>query len=149
MKDVIVTLHRGFSAVAGETGLIRVMEETCNGKYAATINRIVELVREGQKKEAEKLKKTLPYLSLTANYSQERLPYSIVRYNHVTTIDIDGLQEEQIENIRKILEADTHVLAFFLSPKQHGFKIFIFLHTAYANKLRDVAFFAETLSYIE
>lgn len=149
MKDVIVTLHRGFSAVAGETGLIRVMEETRIGKHAATINRIIKLVREGQKKEAEKLKKTLPYLSLTANYAQERLPYSIVRYNHVTTIDIDGLQEEQIDNIRKILEADTHVLAFFLSPKQHGFKIFVFLHTAYANKLRDVTFSAETLSYIE
>lgn len=117
MKDVIVTLHRGFSAVAGETGLIRVMEETRNGKYATTINRIVKLVREEQKKETEKLKKPLPYLSLTANYAQERLPYSIVRYNHVTTIDIDGLQEEQIENIRKILEADTHVFAFFLSPK--------------------------------
>ena len=149
MEDITITLHKGFSAVAGKTSLKTIIEEVRNGKHAATIQRIVQQAEKGMKKEAEKLKKTLPYLSLTANYEKERLPYSIAGYNPVITIDIDGLKTEQIKAVRKLLEADPDILAAFLSPKQHGFKVFVYLRTAYACKLRETTFSTREIGYTE
>ncbi|MEL5892871.1 VapE domain-containing protein [Bacteroides sp. GD17] len=149
MEDITITLHKGFSAVAGKTSLKTIIEEVRNGKHAATIQRIVQQAEKGMKKEAEKLKRTLPYLSLTANYEKERLPYSIAGYNPVITIDIDGLKTEQIKAVRKLLEADPDILAAFLSPKQHGFKVFVYLRTAYACKLRETTFSTREIGYTE
>ncbi|MCD8183318.1 MAG: hypothetical protein LUE99_09760 [Bacteroides sp.] len=143
MKDISITVHRRFSAVVGETSLLTIIEQTRRGLHSSTVHRIMELAQGGQKAEAEKLKKTLPYLSLTANYKEERLPHSLLRYNHVLTVDIDG----QLEPVRRKLASDAHVLTFFLSPKQHGYKVFVYLRTAYACKLRDVTFSLPEITY--
>ena len=147
MKDLCITLYKGFSAVSGETGLLPVMEDIRNGKYADIVHRITDFALRGMKKEAELLKKSLPYLSLTANYARRRLPHSIIRYNHAVTIDIDGLADDRIPDLRRRVESDPDVLACFLSPKQHGLKIFVFLRTAFACKLREVTFSAAEVSY--
>lgn len=149
MENIIITRHRGFSAVEGETGLIQVIEEIRSGKHAPTIKKITTLAASGHKPEAEKVKKTLPYLSLTANYTHERLPYSLVRYNPAVTIDIDGLERDQLTRTEHLLKSDPNILACFRSPKQHGLKCFVYLTRLYACRLRDLTFSTPTITYAE
>lgn len=140
MKDITITTYNGYSTVAGETTLTQVIKEIREGKNLAIVQRIEKLVQQGETEKADRTKKQLPYLTLTANYHQERLAYSIKNYNPVITIDIDKLKDEQIGPLRERIESDPNVLADFLTPKRHGFKVFVYLQSAWACKMRKAAF---------
>lgn len=124
------------------------MEDIRNGKYADIVHRITDFALRGMKKEAELLKKSLPYLSLTANYARRRLPHSIIRYNHAVTIDIDGLAGRPDSPTSAAVWSPTPMcLRASSAPSSHGLKIFVFLRTAFACKLREVTFSAAEVSY--
>lgn len=147
MKDITITTYRGYSTVTGETTLTRSIADIRQGKHVQFVHKIESLVAEGRIEEADKVKKQLPFLTLTANYSKERLAHSILRYHPVITVDIDKLSDEQVPLIRQRIEADLNVVAAFLTPKRHGFKIFVHLQTPYACKLRQATFMAEEITY--
>lgn len=147
MKDIQVTTYRGFSNVTGETTLKQSINDIRTGKYLSLVQKIEKLVEEGKKEEANQLKKQLPHLTLTANYNEKRLAYSIIRYNSIITIDIDGLADRQIAPLRERIEKDEATLACFLTPKRHGFKVFVYLRTPYAVKLRQSTFREKEITY--
>ena len=147
MKDITITTYNGYSTVAGETTLTQVIKEIREGKNLAIVQRIEKLVHQGETEKADRTKKQLPYLTLTANYHQERLAYSIKNYNPVITIDIDKLKDEQIGPLRERIESDPDVLADFLTPKRHGFKVFVYLQSAWACKMRKATFSTREITY--
>lgn len=131
-----MTTYRGFSAVSGETTFTQDMADIKNGKHAKLIIKIASLVAQGKVEEANHVKKQLPFRTLTANY-QRRLAPSITRYNPVITLDIDDLEERQLEQTRTLINEDPHTLGSFLSPKRHGYKLFVFMQTEYTRRLYD------------
>lgn len=147
MKDIQITTYRGYSTVSGETTLIKAIAEIRSEKNLRLILRIEKLLEQEQAEKAERTKKQLDFLTLTANYSKERLAHSICRYNPIITIDIDKLEKEQVESIRTRIEADPNVVAAFLTPKRRGFKVFVYLQTPYAVKLRKTTFTIEEITY--
>lgn len=78
-----------------------------------------------------------------------RQPYSLLRYNPVITVDVDELADDRVDAVRRLLEADADVVACFLTPKRHGFKIFLYLRTAYARRLRKMTFSVPFITYAE
>ena len=58
-------------------------------------------------------------------------------YNPVITLDIDDLEERQLEQTRTLINEDPHTLGSFLSPKRHGYKLFVFMQTEYTRRLYD------------
>lgn len=137
MENIPVTTYRGFSTVSGETTFTQDMADIRNGKHAKLIIKIASLVAQGKVEEANRVKKQLPFRTLTANYRERRLAPSITRYNPVITLDIDDLEEEQLEQTRTLINEDLHTLGSFLSPKRHGYKLFVFMQTEYARHLYD------------
>lgn len=137
MENIPVTTYRGFSTVSGETTFTQDMEDIRNGKHAKLIIKIASLVAQGKVEEANRVKKQLPFRTLTANYRERRLAPSIVRYNPVITLDIDDLEEGQLEQTRTLVNEDPHTLGSFLSPKRHGYKLFVVMQTEYARHLYD------------
>lgn len=132
-----MTTYRGFSAVSGETTFTQDMADIRNGKHAKLIIKIASLVAQGKVEEANHVKKQLPFRTLTANYRERRLAPSITRYNPVITLDIDDLEEGQLERTRTLINEDPHTLGSFLSPKRHGYKLFVFMQTEYTRRLYD------------
>ena len=132
-----MTTYRGFSAVSGETTFTQDMADIKNGKHAKLIIKIASLVAQGKVEEANHVKKQLPFRTLTANYRERRLAPSITRYNPVITLDIDDLEEGQLEQTRTLINEDPHTLGSFLSPKRHGYKLFVFMQTEYTRRLYD------------
>lgn len=137
MENIPVTTYRGFSAVSGETTFTQDMADIRNGKHAKLIIKIASLVAQGKVEEANHVKKQLPFRTLTANYRERRLAPSITRYNPVITLDIDDLEEGQLEQTRTLINEDPHTLGSFLSPKRHGYKLFVFMQTEYTRRLYD------------
>ena len=137
MENIPVTTYRGFSAVSGETTFTQDMADIKNGKHAKLIIKIASLVAQGKVEEANRVKKQLPFRTLTANYRDRRLAPGIVRYNPVITLDIDDLEEGQLEQTRTLVNEDPHTLGSFLSPKRHGYKLFVFMQTEYTRRLYD------------
>jgi hypothetical protein len=137
MENIPVTTYRGFSAVSGETTFTQDMADIRNGKHAKLIIKIASLVAQGKVEEANHVKKQLPFRTLTANYRERRLAPSITRYNPVITLDIDDLEERQLEQTRTLINEDPHTLGSFLSPKRHGYKLFVFMQTEYTRRLYD------------
>lgn len=137
MENIPVTTYRGFSTVSGETTFTQDMADIRNGKHAKLIIKIASLVAQGKVEEANHVKKQLPFRTLTANYRERRLAPSITRYNPVITLDIDDLEEGQLEQTRTLINEDPHTLGSFLSPKRHGYKLFVFMQTEYTRRLYD------------
>jgi len=91
MNDIKITAYRGFSAVSGETNLTTVITNIRNGAYFHTVQKVEQHLRLGDLAKANAVKKQLPFFTLTGNYSSLRQAHSLLRYNPVITIDVDGL----------------------------------------------------------
>lgn len=137
MENIPVTAYSGFSNVRGEITLRKVMENITKGMHAKLIFKIRMLVSQGKTEEANNVKKQLPFYTVTAKYREKRQAYSMTGYTRVTLLDIDDQPEEKLEELRKKINEDPNTLGSFLTPKGHGFKVFVFLKTDYAIRLRD------------
>lgn len=137
MENIPVTAYSGFSNVRGEITLRKVMENITKGMHAKLVFKIRMLVSQGKIEEANNVKKQLPFYTVTAGYKEKRQAYSITKYTHVIVIDIDDQPEEKLEELREKINEDPNTLASFLTPKGHGFKVFVFLRTQYALTLRE------------
>lgn len=147
MEKIKISTYRGFTAVSGETTLTDVIESIRNGKCSGVVKEIEALVRDEKIKQADELKKRLPFYTATGNYRGRRLAYDLIRYNPVILIDVDGVADRLVEPTRALIEKGSDVLASFLTPKRHGFKIFVFLRTAYAEKLRGIYLSSPQVTY--
>ena len=136
MEQIPVTAYSGFSKVRGKINLGRVIGNIRNGVHAQNVFKVRMLVSQGKTEEANNVKRQLPFYTVTATYREKRLAYSMTGYNHVILLDIDDLSEDRLDGVRKKINGDTNTLASFLTPKGHGFKVFVFLKTEYAIRLR-------------
>lgn len=144
-----VTTYRGFSKVSGEMNLSALLGNIRTGMYFPLVHKIEEQVLLGDIAKADRIKRQLPFFTLTANYGELRRPHSLMHYNDVITVDVDHVPEERLESVRHVLESDPDVLALFLTPKRHGYKIFLYLRSSYALHLRQQTFSAVSLSVSE
>ena len=136
MEQIPVTAYSGFSKVRGKINLGRVIGNIRNGVHAQNVFKVRMLVSQGKTEAANNVKRQLPFYTVTATYREKRLAYSMTGYNHVILLDIDDLPEDRLDNLRKKINGDLNTLASFLTPKGHGFKVFVFLKTEYAIRLR-------------
>ena len=137
MENISVTAYSGFSNVRGEITLRKVMENITKGMHAKLVFKIRMLVTQGKIEEANNVKKQLPFYTVTTGYKEKRQAYSITGYTYAILLDIDDQPEEKLEELREKINEDPNTLASFLTPKGHGFKVFVFLRTQYALTLRE------------
>ena len=136
MEQIPVTAYSGFSKVRGKINLGRVIGNIRNGVHAQNVFKVRMLVSQGKTEAANNVKRQLPFYTVTATYREKRLAYSMTGYNHVILLDIDDLSEDRLDGVRKKINENPNTLASFLTPKGHGFKVFVFLKTEYAIRLR-------------
>nr|WP_302831925.1 VapE domain-containing protein [uncultured Bacteroides sp.] len=149
MQDITVSAYRGFSRVEDETNLSTLISNIRGGTYFRLVRRVEEQFLLGNVSKANDIKRQIPFFTLTGNYSSVRQPYSLVRYNPVVTIDVDDLADDLVEPVRGKLESCPDVVASFLTPKRHGFKIFLYLQSDYACNLRRTVFSVPAIGYPE
>jgi len=142
-----VTTYSGFSKVSGGIILEEFFNLISNPTYEHLIRKIGWLLQDEKTEEANNVKRQLPFFTITANYTEKRLPESITAYNDLITIDIDGLSDEQVISLRPVIEQDQATIISFLTAKQHGYKIIAYLVNPATEKLRGEYLYTEPLTY--
>jgi len=93
-----------------------------NGFWAESVAKVRE-ANFDSKEDADRIKKKLPLVKPSGVF-RGRSESDFVRHSRVLCLDIDDVGAE-LTTLRKNLAADEHVLAFFLSPRSTGLKVFV------------------------
>ena len=125
MKKIMATTYRGYTNVSGEITLEQAIQEIRTGKCKKSIERLQLLMQDNDQESVDRVKRQLPLFTVTGNFGERRLPWSLIRYNPLVTIDIDYLKREEMAAIRKAIEGCPYTVACFLSPRQSGFKVLV------------------------
>lgn len=149
MERFIATRYRGYSQVKEHITLEQLFEQIAGDTYRRPVEAIEQAMEEGNEQRAERVKRQLPYFTLTAVYAERRLPYSLTVYQDARILDFDEMPREDIERLRRIAEADEATLACALSPRRHGLKLVVSLKSEEALRTRAALEAKGTATYAE
>ena len=136
MKNIVITTYRGLSLVSGSMSIEQLFEFIRGNVYRDRIRRLREAMEEGDTVKAERMKKQLPYHTITTTYTKERLAYSLATYQDIITLDCDDMAAEKLPEYRQLVNDCPDTLGNFISPRMHGLKIFVYLTGKEAEALR-------------
>lgn len=136
MKNIVITTYRGLSLVSGSISIQQLFEFIRGNVYRDRIRRLREAMEEGDTTKADRMKKQLPYHTITATYIKERLAYSLDTYQDIITLDCDDMPAEKLPEFRRLVNDCPDTLGDFVSPRMHGLKIFVYLTGEEAEALR-------------
>ncbi|WP_288360106.1 VapE domain-containing protein [uncultured Bacteroides sp.] len=136
MENIVITTYRGLSLVSGRITIRQLFEFIRGDVYRDRIRRLREAMEEGDTAKADRMKKQLPYHTITATYIKERLAYSLDTYQDIITLDCDDMPAEKLPEFRLLVNECPDTLGDFVSPRMHGLKIFVYLTGKEAEALR-------------
>lgn len=136
MENIVITTYRGLSLVSGSISIRQMFEFIRGDVYRDRIRRLREAMDAGDTTKADRMKKQLPYHTITATYIKERLAYSLDKYQDIITLDCDDMPAEKLPEFRQLVNDCPDTLGDFISPRMHGLKIFVYLTGEEAEALR-------------
>lgn len=136
MENIVITTYRGLSLVSGNISIRQLFEFIRGDVYRDRIRRLREAMEAGDTAKADRMKKQLPYHTITATYVKERLAYSLDKYQDIITVDCDDMPAEKLPEFRQLANDCPDTLGSFISPRMHGLKIFVYLTGKEAEALR-------------
>lgn len=118
-----VTVFARFRTCMGDVDLIDVLSDIRNGKYVASVNRIRAYMDEGNPEAADRLKKELPAITVSATYREKRLAEYMTAYNPLIILDFDELKKEELSHLLALVREAAYTVACWVSPRGHGIKV--------------------------
>ncbi|KRD08887.1 hypothetical protein ASE21_13620 [Flavobacterium sp. Root901] len=111
-----------WSEISNEPTIQTVLQEIKSEKHKTQITILRKKLEEGNKEYYDNYKKHLPAVTFSATFDSKRTNEKLKIYNSIIVIDIDKLQSEQIIEVYNHLSNDEHVVTFWKSPSNKGFK---------------------------
>lgn len=111
-----------WSEISGEQKIQTILQEIKSEKHKAQITILRKKLEEGNKEYYDNYKKHLPAVTFSATFDSKRTNEKLKVYNSLIVIDIDKLESEQIIESYNCLLNDDHVISFWKSPSNKGFK---------------------------
>lgn len=118
-----VTLFAKFKNCLGDIALVDALYDIRNGKYASSVNRIRVFMDRGNPEAAERLKKDLYAITVSATYQKRRLPEYMTGYNPLILLDFDGVKKEDLPRLLALARGACYTVACWISPRGQGIKI--------------------------
>lgn len=108
----------------GTTGmtLSNALDEIKSGKLRSATENLRGLYAKGDFSNYDINKKRLPAVTFCGYFHPKRSGDCLISYNHLLVLDIDKLDKEQFERVKKILADDEYVFSFWDSPSKTGIK---------------------------
>ena len=136
MNTINATTYKGLSAVSGSISIKQLFELIRSNTYRERIQRLRLATEAGENDKADRMKRQLPYHTVTATYSTERLACSLATYQDIITLDCDEMPAERLPEFRRLTNECPDTIGSFTSPRMHGLKIFVYLKGREAEALR-------------
>ncbi len=103
MKNIAITTYRGLSLVSGSINIQQLFGFIRGNVYRDRIRRLREAMEEEDTVKADRMKKQLPYHTITATYIKERLACSLDTYQDIITLDCDDMPVEKLPEFRRLV----------------------------------------------
>jgi hypothetical protein len=105
----------------GREHFLDILTDIMGDTYKEPITKI----RESKAKETKnKYKKLLLSFTPCGSFSYRAIK-SVIKYNSVVILDIDGLDISKVKFLKAVLSRDGYVAAVFISPSGNGLKVFV------------------------
>jgi hypothetical protein len=108
--------------ISFEMTIRNVLNDIKIGKYIDQIRFLRNFISKGDIEGYNKHKKKLPAVTFCGTFEERRKKETLKCYNNLVVIDIDKLTDIELNRIISILNEDSFVLAFWISPSQKGIK---------------------------
>ena len=95
-----------------------------NGQFADKTGATRDAVLDGDKDEADRLKKELPSVTFAGTFSR-RAKAALVKSSGLLVLDLDKISDDAFESIQSKATATPFVVLAFVSPSGNGYKIII------------------------
>lgn len=121
-----LSLTLGYSylrKVVGQKSLNRILFEIKHGSSKYPVSRIRQLIRDGNEREAQIIKKRLLAFCASATFDTYRNHYHIKEQNNLIVLDIDYVSLNELNDLRTRINEIPNTICSFLSPSGRGFKI--------------------------
>lgn len=148
MELLSITTYRGYSKVNGSMPIEQFFSLVGGVAFREKILEIRRAEQEGDHMRADHMKKQLAYFTFTANYFEERLPYSLMRYLDAITLDFDEMESARMPFYRQLVNEDPATLGSFISPRGHGLKLLVYLRSEEAERMRAALNARRTIDYV-
>jgi len=120
-----VSIFKNFNKVVSNKDLTTVMEVIRNGRYKTQVEQLQILLLKGKQKEYKKKKKSLPAFTPSGRFLGGRKMEFLQEYSKLLILDIDKLDVEKLNQVKKITISDKYTNVCFISPSGKGLKILV------------------------
>lgn len=141
-----VSVFRGFNQVVENLNLSVILEQIRDGRFAKEVQILRDILNKGNVDEYKKKKKSMLAFTPSATFEGGRKPEFMQEYTQCIILDIDGLQPEMVDTIRKKLEECPYTYSCFKSPSNVGLKVLVWVDSSFL--FHKPAFF-EVFRYYE
>jgi len=119
-----------WSSILKNITIRETLNEIRYGKYSSQIMELRSYLDAGLKDIYQKNKKKLPAVTFCATFYCSRNKSELIKYNELMIIDIDKLDLQRLEKVKKVLFDDNYVFSFWESPSKKGLKALVKLRFA-------------------
>jgi len=117
-----------WSSLSKEMTIHDALIEIKSDKYKQQVNGLRILLQNGKKEDYNSHKKNLPAVTFCGTFDIERKKAKLKSYNSLVVLDIDKLEANEFERIKKCFQNDQNVFAYWESPSKEGIKGLVTLH---------------------
>lgn len=118
-----VSMFARFKNYLGDVDLIDILSDIRNGKYASAVNCIRVHMDKDNPEAADKKKRELPGITISATYLKKRLNACMTAYNPLIILDFDELKKDELPHLLTLAREAPYTVACWISPRGHGIKI--------------------------
>lgn len=118
-----VSMFARFKNYMGDVDLIDILSDIRKGKYASAVNCIRVHMDKDNPEAADKKKRELPGITISATYLNKRLTACMTAYNPLIILDFDELKKDELPHLLTLAREAPYTVACWVSPRGHGIKI--------------------------
>jgi hypothetical protein len=130
-----------WTSLSKEMTIYEVLNDIKSNKYFSIINSLRFFLRNNEIEKYNIHKKKLPAITFCGTFDSKRRREFLKEYNHIIVLDIDKLSLSEYQRVKKILENDEYVFAFWESPSQNGIKGLVHLSFKINFNIQSIDYF--------
>lgn len=122
MNEIVTFFSSHRSKTAQPMKLEWVLYAFKEGRFAAEISKVREVLEQQGELKYKEAKKSLPAIAFCGEFSGGHGKDNLVNYNNLLVFDVDHLTADEMHKAYLTISSDKYIMAFWVSPSGNGYK---------------------------
>ncbi len=120
-----ITIFKNFTTIIAHQSLEQIITAIKSNHYKKQVMAIREAAAKGDSERKDFLKKQLDAFTVSGRFEGGRTMQTLTKYHPLVVLDIDKLDHQEVERIRRQATQIQYTRAGFVSPSGMGYKIIV------------------------